>query len=251
MVRGIDKFKEYFEDYAGQYVFIGGAACDILLGNMGVDFRSTKDLDIVLLIEALNGDFVNTFICFIESGGYEHIDKGTGENQFFRFSKPRDITFPHMIELFSKKPDYIESIMSRLSPIHISDDVMSLSAILLDEAYYNLLRTGVTVVDKISVLNLEYIILFKMKAWLDLIERKNCGEKIDSKDIKKHKNDVFRLAVNLENDARVSISGQVKKDAEKFMQRAKVNPLDLKNLGIRNILYEELVKVLEECYGIE
>ena len=31
MVRGVEKFKEYFWDYAGQYTFIGGTACDIIL----------------------------------------------------------------------------------------------------------------------------------------------------------------------------------------------------------------------------
>lgn len=31
MVRGIDIFKNYFDGYTGQYVFIGGTACDIIL----------------------------------------------------------------------------------------------------------------------------------------------------------------------------------------------------------------------------
>lgn len=38
---------------------------------------------------------------------------------------------------------------------------MSLSAILLDEAYYTLLKQGVIEVDDVSVLGLEYLILFK------------------------------------------------------------------------------------------
>lgn len=109
MVRGVDKFKECFKEYTGQYTFIGGAAWDIILGNLGENFRATKDLDMVLILEELSEDFVNVFIQFVEDGGYEHIDKGTGENQFFRFSKPKDNAFPHMIELFSKRPDYLNS----------------------------------------------------------------------------------------------------------------------------------------------
>lgn len=250
MVRGVKKFKEYFREYTGQYTFIGGAACDILLGDLGEDFRATKDLDMVLLIEALKDDFVNTFISFVEAGGYEHIDKGTGENQFFRFSKPKDLQFPHMIELFSKRPDYLETLMTQLGPVHISDDVMSLSAILLDDEYYELLKTGVTIVDEISVLDLEYIILFKMKAWLDLSNRKSAGEKIDSKDIKKHKNDVFRLAANIDKDIKVYVIGQIKQDAEQFITMVKDAPVDLKGLGIRNVIYEELIEVLINCYGL-
>lgn len=38
------------------------------------------------------------------------------------------------------------------------------------------------------------LIPFKMKAYLDLSMRKKNGEHVDSKNIKKHKNDVFRLA---------------------------------------------------------
>jgi len=44
MVYGIEKFKKYFSDYTGQYVFIGGTACDILLDEMGSSFRAQKIL---------------------------------------------------------------------------------------------------------------------------------------------------------------------------------------------------------------
>lgn len=67
MVRGVNKFKEYFINYTGQYTFIGGAACDIILGHLGEDFRATKDIDMVLILEELQEDFVITFIQFIFS----------------------------------------------------------------------------------------------------------------------------------------------------------------------------------------
>jgi predicted nucleotidyltransferase len=54
MVHGLEKFKEYFGDLTKQYVFIGGAACDILMDELGAPFRATKDLDMVLIIEALD-----------------------------------------------------------------------------------------------------------------------------------------------------------------------------------------------------
>jgi len=40
MVYGIEKFKEYFRDYSGQYVFIGGTACSILLYDIGASFSN-------------------------------------------------------------------------------------------------------------------------------------------------------------------------------------------------------------------
>ena len=81
-----------------------------------------------------------------------------------------------------------------LTPLPIDDEISSLSAILLNEAYYELLKTGQMMVDDISVLSPTCLIPFKAKAWLDLKERKLNGEQVDSKNIKKHKNDVFRLA---------------------------------------------------------
>ena len=48
MVRGIDRFREYFSSYGGQYVLIGGTACDLAMEEVGQSFRATQDLDIVL-----------------------------------------------------------------------------------------------------------------------------------------------------------------------------------------------------------
>ncbi len=48
MVRGLDKFKEYFKQYADSYILIGGAACSVVMEESGFDFRVTKDLDLVL-----------------------------------------------------------------------------------------------------------------------------------------------------------------------------------------------------------
>ena len=56
-MRGIDKFKERFTGHDGEYVLIGGGACDLLFGEAGQDFRATKDLDLVLLVEALTPEF--------------------------------------------------------------------------------------------------------------------------------------------------------------------------------------------------
>lgn len=105
MVYGLEKFKEHFGDCSNQYVFIGGTACTILLEELGALFRATKDLDIVLIIEALDTSFGNRFWKFIEAGEYEHREKSTGKNQFYRFINPKKSSgYPYMIELFGRKP---------------------------------------------------------------------------------------------------------------------------------------------------
>ena len=124
MVYGIEIFKKYFKDYFEQYVIIGGTACDILLEEIGVPFRATKDIDLVVIIELLNESFAIKLWKFIEDGGYENRHKSTGKEQFYRFSNPSRTEFPAMIELFSRKPEKMQLYPdSFLMPIHISDSI--------------------------------------------------------------------------------------------------------------------------------
>ena len=57
MVTGIERWKEYFNDYKDRYVLIGGAACNLLEEELDMNPRATKDLDLVLVVEALIPDF--------------------------------------------------------------------------------------------------------------------------------------------------------------------------------------------------
>lgn len=71
MIRGLDIFRQRFSDFEGTLVLIGGAACDDWFTRQGLSFRATKDLDIVLLLEAVNPDFIAAMRQFIADGGYE------------------------------------------------------------------------------------------------------------------------------------------------------------------------------------
>ena len=42
-------------------MLFGGTACDLALTEAGLQFRATKDLDIVLCIEALDAAFARAF----------------------------------------------------------------------------------------------------------------------------------------------------------------------------------------------
>ncbi|MDD4737512.1 MAG: hypothetical protein PHP44_15545, partial [Kiritimatiellae bacterium] len=50
-----------FSTCSDQYVLIGGVASSLAMEEVGEEFRVTKDLDIVLCIEALDSAFVNAF----------------------------------------------------------------------------------------------------------------------------------------------------------------------------------------------
>lgn len=104
MVKGLDVFKEKFEDYKDQYVLIGGAACDILLEDADRGFRATRDLDLVLIVEALTPEFGKAFWSFIKAGKYRNQSRSLGEPQFYRFDKPEMAGYPYMLELFTRQP---------------------------------------------------------------------------------------------------------------------------------------------------
>lgn len=249
MVPGLEKFKEYLGDYSNQYVFIGGTACDILLDEIGVPFRATKDLDIVLVIEALNASFGREFWKLIENGGYEHREKGVGREQFYRFSKPNKVGYPFMIELFCRAPyDFDLEFKTGLTPIHIEDSIVSLSAILLDDIYYEALLNSRKIVDGYSVIELEMLILFKIRAWLDMKARQQNGEQVDSKNIKKHKNDVFRLLANVAPTSKSKVGEGIRNDVRLFIEEIDNDRPDLKNLGIKAVSYDQMIDLLKDIY---
>lgn len=81
MVRGIESFREWFQGYEEQYAIIGGTACDLLMTEEGLDFRATKDIDLVLIIESVDAAFGSRFWEHVTAAGYEHRNKSTGKPQ--------------------------------------------------------------------------------------------------------------------------------------------------------------------------
>lgn len=250
MVKGFESFKNWFEGYEDCYTIIGGTACDLIMSEVDRDFRATKDIDLVLIIEALTTEFCERFWKYIDAGGYMHRNKSTGQPQFYRFTNPANAEYPTMIELFSRKTDAIvlpENAV--LTPISIEESIASLSAILLDDSYYQFLREGKYVLDGVTVLSTPYIIPFKMKAWLDLAERKASGEQVDSKDIRKHRNDVFRLSELLSPSETIQPPVTVLQDIRHFIELSEKDDINLKQLDV-HMTKKDLFDRLRLAYGL-
>lgn len=249
MVAGIESFKEWFEGNENQYAIIGGTACDILMTEEGLDFRATKDIDLVLIIEAVDVAFGRKFWEYVKQAGYEHCNKSMGVPQFYRFSHPISNYYPAMIELFTRKPDVIQLPDDAvLTPLPVDEDISSLSAILLDDDYYEFLKQGKVTIDGVTILDAAYLIPFKAKAWMDLTDRKVAGEHIDSKNIKKHKNDVFRLTELIDSSIKIQVSNGVYDDMQKFVERMRDEAIDIKQLGLVGRTKEQLLQELRKMY---
>ena len=248
MVKGLNTFQKYFAEYENQYVLIGGAACDIVFESNDASFRATRDLDMVLIIEALTPEFGEKFWEFILAGRYRNKASNGGKPQFYRFDKPEDDSFPKMIELFCRSNFELKNTEG-ITPIHVDDEISSLSAILLDDDYYKALLDGKVIRSGLSVLRPEYIILFKAKAYLDLKARKEAGESVDTKDIKKHKHDILRITAELMLDKVIRLPDSVQRDIERFIDILEQEPMDqnlLKAYGLNN---GEVVSVLKRIFS--
>jgi len=77
-VGGLEPFRDRFEDFLDCYILIGGAASQLAMAEEGLEFRATKDLDIVLCIEALDARFVEAFWTLVRDGGYKWRKRLTG-----------------------------------------------------------------------------------------------------------------------------------------------------------------------------
>ena len=119
----------------------------------------------------------------------------------------------------------------------------------MNEEYYNFIQSHKTQIDEISLLSIEGLIALKIKAWLDLSERKSNGEQIDSKDIKKHKNDIFRLFVSLPGNAFASLTTGIENDVRQFIAKMVNEEIDLQSLHIKGNK-EDILSGLQRLFSI-
>lgn len=249
-MNGLDIFRSHFEGYQDQYVLIGGAACDLYSNSLDFPFRTTKDLDIVLCLEAISTSFVQAFWQFVRAGQYRIAQSSDGKPQFYRFKKPAVAQYPAMLEIFSRRPELLEVREDvHLVPISVDEDVSSLSAILLDDDYAQLIQNERTVLDGVPVVTLTALVVLKARAWMDLRARRQKGEQIDSKDICKHRNDILRLTPFL-SPVYQTLEGSVQKDMAAFLGVFCNEKVDLGQLKV-SMRWDSIMQVLQTVFGGE
>ena len=201
MVTGLETFAKYFEGYSGDYVVIGGVACELALDSMKLHFRGTEDFDIVIVTDHLNvaDGFGKQLKRFIQDGGYYASHRQSNDKPtFFRFLNPKNGDFPSKLELATKKP--FEGWEWDFAPLVAEDFDSSLSAILFSPGFYPFILDNAVVSNGISIMCLEGLIPLKCHAFLKLSRQDNLPRKTladiekHRANIEKHRGDIFRLA---------------------------------------------------------
>ena len=254
MVVGMDIFKSWFKDCQDNYIIIGGSACDAAITDAGFTPRATKDIDIILVFEALSDAFVAHFWEYVKAAGYGRCEQEMEKRNAYRFLKPADTTFPKQIELFCRKPDALtvpEDL--HITPIPVEEGLSSLSAILLNDDYYNFTLQHSYFEDGIHYANIESLICLKAFAFLSNKRLKENGVKIHSVDIVKHKNDVFRLLPLMPLSNKIDLPKSIHDDMVFFTKELENNLPNqrvLKDSGYEGITPEFLYQNLKSIFQV-
>ncbi|MEI6079878.1 MAG: hypothetical protein WCQ53_04500 [bacterium] len=253
-IKELDHFSSYFKDEQDLFVIIGGTACSITMSDAGYTFRSTKDIDIVIIAHP-SYRFTNKLKTYIEAGGYQISLGKNGKTGFYRFLNPKKNGYPQQLEIFAKNFGELElGEGQHIVPIDTNECVGKLSAILLEKEYFDIILYNKEICKGYSIIGPVANIALKARAYNELNERKAKGELVDSSDIKKHKKDAIRLTVMLSNSKKCKLDGIAKMHMEKFVQdisRESDQYFDnlLKEYG--GITKKEIIQTLRSCFDLQ
>ena len=68
-------FRDWDWRYDEQYAIIGGTAYDLLMTDGSLDFRAAKDINLVLIVEAVDVQIASRSWEYVIEAGYEHRKK--------------------------------------------------------------------------------------------------------------------------------------------------------------------------------
>lgn len=198
MVKGLETFRKAMQPYKEHFVIIGGTACDIRLTGTAMIPRATDDIDIIVVIDRLTDEFVTAIWRFVKDGNYKPGKRTSKQGQsvyaLYRFILQDDsLDYPKKIEILSRHSDLLgEPSDSHIEPIP-DDENHSLSAIIMDDDFYDFTIHQANEEDGLMVANNLALIVLKMNAYLNLLAERAAGHQVNSDDIKKHRSDVLKL----------------------------------------------------------
>ena len=213
-MEGLDKFRKAFEAYTENYVIIGGTACEITMSGTPVRPRATHDIDMIVIVETMTPEFATAFWQFIREGGYRPEKHRTAEDEKPKYELYRFVNgktgYPEMIELLSRHPDILgEPKGLVIEPISLEESAYSLSAIIMDDDYYRFTIKHSRLTDGIRHASPVALVALKARAYLNLAKEKADGHHVNSKDIKKHRSDVLKNVVIMENETIIATASIV------------------------------------------
>lgn len=238
MVKGIEKFREAFNAFSDNYVIIGGTACDAALSKTLIEPRATVDIDMILVVENMTPDFARAFWRFIKEGKYKNGKRKRGDGktpvyELYRFEEGKP-GYPVKIELLSRHSDILgEPSGFHIEPIPADEDVSSLSAIMMDKEYYDLTIQNSYIENGLRFASHYALVALKSKAYLNLLSERESGRTVNTKDIKKHRNDVLKLVAAIGFPRPITVHAEIWESVQRFArlieEELETNPKSLRD----------------------
>ncbi|RLA83129.1 MAG: hypothetical protein DRG78_05320 [Epsilonproteobacteria bacterium] len=242
---GLSHFQEYCKEFDEYYVVVGGFATIMLLDNeLEGHGKATFDIDLVLLTTSsiAMSDKIKEYI---SEGEYE-IQKGDKDQyHYYRFIKPKKENFAREIELFTSNENDIKlDENQRIIPIDPEEGLYSLSAIMLDTEYFNMIKNNINRALQAPCTNTQATIMLKMSAFYDLKDR-------GDRKWKKHRRDILKLVLLLTGEEEIRLVGRMTNDFNTFVTHIEeeltqdtltdmVNKLPIKK--------EEVIEILKKVF---
>jgi hypothetical protein len=124
----------------------------------------------------------------------------------------------------------------------------------MDEEYYKFTIDNSKTEEGAHFAGTEALICLKAKAFLDLTQRKLEGEDVDGRNIRKHKTDIFRLAVLLPSEHRVELPTGIKSDLKAFVDSISEELPDnaiFKQMGMGAIDVEQVFQQIKSIFSFD
>jgi hypothetical protein len=121
-----------------------------------------------------------------------------------------------------------------------------------NDDYYHYLLENSELKNSLHIAKTEALICLKAKAYLEIASRIEGGSKEESKKLRKHKGDVFRLAVMLTEENIFKLPEPIKSDLQEFVDTINRNlpPISIfKEMGLSNIsiekMFNQIIKIFQ------
>lgn len=242
---GLGHFQDYCKDLDEHYVVVGGFATlmvlDSELENHG---KATFDIDLVLL--TINStEMTKRIKRYVKEGGYKIQIDSKDQYRYYRFIEPQKENFAKEIELFASNENRLElDDEQRIIPVDAEEGLCSLSAIMLDPEYFEMIKNNVDKNHRAPCTNTQATIMLKMSAFYDLKNRGN-------KKWKKHRKDILKLVLLLTGVEEIKLAGRMQQDLDAFVKHLEqdVDKKMLKSIADKlPVEKEQVIEILQKVF---
>jgi hypothetical protein len=242
---GLSHFQDYCKDLDDNYVVVGGFATIMHLDREFEGHgKATFDIDLVLLTNN-SVEMSQRIKQYINDGEYKIQIGEKDQYKYYRFIEPQKQNFAKEIELFASNENDLElEDLQRIIPVDPEEGLYSLSAIMLDPEYFEMIKNNVDKTNRAPCTNTQATIMLKMSAFYDLRSR-------DDKKWKKHRRDIVKLALLLTGEEQIKLTGRMKQDFDSFIKHLndEVDQKMIKSFGDGlPIDKEQIIEVMEQVF---